>query len=1366
MSEKIIKEIVVFIGILVLITYIPFYFARVEGQEEFFIEFDIGRELETLELGVMVRDRDYVDWEIENVEGEITEYERRLDISHFADGIEIAKVRIFPTEEKVSRINWRRSKITGEIPKDLGYLENLISLDFSYNDLSGEIPVGDIDDEDNVGLENLSRLLRLDLSNNNLSGGIPKELSHLESLRHLFLDNNDLGGEGEEGEIPIDLGKISHLESFTIGENSFHHLPETIGDLTSLMILGLEKNDLTSLPERIGNLTQVITLDLSHNKLEKIPEGIGGTDEEITYTSYDNEEATDSNIPGMLSLEHLIVDHNELGEDSIPYSLGNLEKLKTLSLRYNEIDYIPESLKELKNLEVLYLDNNEIEGYYTMEDEEREDKKGIPDINELSKLRYLSLYNNQFQGGLPEEMGNMEALEVVRLQENDFTGGIPKDLWTLPNLRILNIEDNRFGEERENEIDDEEDMEIFGAPLNGGAAKALVQIFAGRNSFTSISEDFLGHLESLRLLYLDNNKLGEDDQAKALPDDFWRLNETLIEKLVLKNNEIDEFLENEEAEGSGAGFDYLYHLDLSGNKLSGELSREIYSMPVLRYLNLADNEIESINQEIGDLTYLENLYLQKNNLTFLPDEDDGGNSVWQGMDDLKYFYAYDNEIVNFPEELGDLESLKHLFLHHNEIGDSIPEELLNLSNLEKLYINNNQISGNIPDPESSGLENLWSNLIHFLADDNNITGGLPDSLIEGLTSIERFSIKDNSLTGEFPGYSAFGEMENLKYFDVGNTDDKGSPLGNNRLTGTIPGSINDLEELEYFDFSHNQISGFSEEDGGVLEEFRSPNLISLIGHNNNLTNFPTKIGGLTSLRHLILHQNDINTAFPEGFENLTALETISLDENNFQGDIDELLENSFPSLSYLALNGNSSLGGDLNLLNSLSDLSSNLIYFNIRDTSVQGELPSLSGMSNLYHFSVSDNSLSGELPEGLGDLSSIEFFKAANSNLSGDIPDEITDLNSGIRYLNLGGNQLSSFPENIGNLSGLEYLGLYKNSINDSISDSIGELSNLRYFIAYDADLTGEIPEELGDLTGLRRLELHDNNLFGKIPYNLVNITGLVPNELRLYNNQLSSIETNFIREAPWDGINLHSNNLSRGSILEALSEAAHNSGTYLDFCGNDSVIEVNYSPQGSTCSINVPSEINEAIGSWGEIYVQVSLNQGISYYTGDCDGDCDGEEGTEEEEVCDEKAMDSCMEEGGYDEDYCSNIYCTVEEEDVCYTSSWCEPEIRGGSISPPWNYPSWASNICVRITQEVESCEDIEEVPNEVFHVAQAMDCGLWTHNECMPICEEGICRGEEGNCPDLSDWYCRPSGEMGSGWDLSENEGDSVDDACLFQ
>ncbi|XP_075641352.1 receptor-like protein EIX1 [Castanea sativa] len=86
----------------------------------------------------------------------------------------------------VKSIDFSKNNLSGEIPKEVTSLQGLQSLNLSYNFLIGSIP-------ENIGT--MGSLESIDFSLNQLSGQIPSSLSSLTFLNHLNLSNNNLTGK-------------------------------------------------------------------------------------------------------------------------------------------------------------------------------------------------------------------------------------------------------------------------------------------------------------------------------------------------------------------------------------------------------------------------------------------------------------------------------------------------------------------------------------------------------------------------------------------------------------------------------------------------------------------------------------------------------------------------------------------------------------------------------------------------------------------------------------------------------------------------------------------------------------------------------------------------------------------------------------------------------------------------------------------------------------------------------------------------------------------------------------------------------------------------------------------------------------------
>lgn len=113
-------------------------------------------------------------------------------------------------------------------------------------------------------------------------------------------------------------------------------------------------------------------------------------------------------------------------EGPIPAELGNLTRLRRLSLSYNHLTGpIPPEIGRLGHLEGLDLDDNALTGPIPAE------------LGSLTSLEGLDLDNNALSGPIPPELGHLVDLVELDLTENDLTGPIPPELGGLIRLESL-----------------------------------------------------------------------------------------------------------------------------------------------------------------------------------------------------------------------------------------------------------------------------------------------------------------------------------------------------------------------------------------------------------------------------------------------------------------------------------------------------------------------------------------------------------------------------------------------------------------------------------------------------------------------------------------------------------------------------------------------------------------------------------------------------------------------------------------------------------------------------------------------------------------------------------------------------------------
>lgn len=123
-----------------------------------------------------------------------------------------------------------------------------------------------------VTMDHTGRVTELRINRNNLSGQIPTELGNLNNLKVLTLTENRLTGT-----IPAQLGNLQNLKDLYLWGNRLSgQIPPELGNLSNLEWLTLSENRLTgTIPVQLGNLQNLIVLDIANNQLTGcIPVGL------------------------------------------------------------------------------------------------------------------------------------------------------------------------------------------------------------------------------------------------------------------------------------------------------------------------------------------------------------------------------------------------------------------------------------------------------------------------------------------------------------------------------------------------------------------------------------------------------------------------------------------------------------------------------------------------------------------------------------------------------------------------------------------------------------------------------------------------------------------------------------------------------------------------------------------------------------------------------------------------------------------------------------------------------------------------------------------------------------------------------------
>ncbi|CAI9262757.1 unnamed protein product [Lactuca saligna] len=524
--------------------------------------------------------------------------------------------------------------LNGRIPETLGRLVNLRHLDLSQNGLTGSIP------ESVTGLrflqvvylyenqltgpipEFLGNLTQLVLFSNKLNGSIPVSIGQLAKLRHLYISNNSLEGAVTEAH----FSNLSVLKVLEMSKLTFNVSRGWIPPF-QLIYLSLSSCNIgNGFPQWLRHQRKLGMLELSNATLSgPLP----------TW------------LRKMPIIPTLDLSHNKLSG-----SLKNLPNAKNddvygsfalLLLEYNLFNgSIPRSLCRRTDLEGLDLSRNMLSGK-------------IPNcMGNLQRLTIMSISSNQLSGAIPSSIALISSLFWLNLNKNNFTGEVPPELGNLQGLGVLDLGDNK----------------LYGNIPNwiGKQLTSLVVLSLHKNNFTGRIPPSLCKSSNLQILDLAYNNL-----TGTIPPCVGNLNGMVVgHSMNMYYSDIDDD-KNVIQVMKGVDLEYtttwrmVYNMDLSSNKLVGEIPVELTALNMLVGLNLSNNHLRGgIPESIGKMMNLETLDFSKNELS-----------------------------GRIPSSMAALTFLSHLNLSHNNLSGQIPtgNQLQTLIDDPSIYAGNKHLCG-------------------------------------------------------------------------------------------------------------------------------------------------------------------------------------------------------------------------------------------------------------------------------------------------------------------------------------------------------------------------------------------------------------------------------------------------------------------------------------------------------------------------------------------------------------------------------------------------------------------------------------------------------------------------------------------------
>ncbi|WOL09004.1 LRR receptor-like serine/threonine-protein kinase FLS2 [Canna indica] len=531
---------------------------------------------------------------------------------------------------KLSHLSLGVNKLSGILPEWIGELRNIELLDVSYNLIQGPIP---------SSLSKLTVLKTLNLAGNQFNGTLPPSIGQLSKLTRLDISSNHLAGAITS----MHFSRLSDLKQLLIGFNSLRinirptwfppfqvtnlglgscqlgpQFPSWLQNQKELMFLDLSNSSISGkIPTWFWDLTSnLCLLNISFNQIKgQLPELMkvdAYADVDMRSNLLSGPLPVLSNFVELLDLSHnqfsgpiphdfaemqpslisLSLSNNNLSGE-IPASVGLIQYLQVLDLsRNNLIGKIPTSLENCSYLKALVLDHNSFTGTIPSLGNLQQLQSlhlsnnmlhGVipPSLKSISTLQTLDLGNNRLQGVVPTWLGeSFPALQILRLRRNQLSGEIPDQLTKLSSLQVLDLAGNNLGGR---------------IPRSFGGLKAMARpqkvnkyLFYGFYRGTYYEETlsvmvsnkdlvFTKTLSLLTSIDLSENKLSGD-----VPRELMNLSGLLV--LNLSRNQFDG-----EVLGQIGQLHELLSLDLSSNHFNGRIPSSLTSMSFLSYLNLSNN---------------------------------------------------------------------------------------------------------------------------------------------------------------------------------------------------------------------------------------------------------------------------------------------------------------------------------------------------------------------------------------------------------------------------------------------------------------------------------------------------------------------------------------------------------------------------------------------------------------------------------------------------------------------------------------------------------------------------------------------------------------------------------------------------------
>jgi Leucine-rich repeat (LRR) protein len=727
-------------------------------------------------------------------------------------------------------LNLDAMNLTGQIPTEIGNLDNMRTLDLSSNWISGSIP-------DQIEL--LTKLTSIELASNKISGVIPDALGRLSALVRVSLDDNYLTGR-----LPTEIALLSNLESFSAFANRINGtLPSEIGSLLRLATFNVEDNRLfREIPSELGLCTSLQTLILSGNYLwGTIPAELfnasridalllnnnyltGAIHSQVSKLAHVRQLWLQGNfLSGALSsvswhfpnLQTLDLD-DCFFTGSVPSELGELPSLLFLALNNNALTYtIPSQLASAANLQTLNLFSNLLTGSVP------------PAFGTFSNISTLSLSINYLTRSIPDQLCDAVTLVDMDVGFNLLSGRIPDCLGALTKMKFLLLELNAFSGTIPSQLGEMKDLLYLvmhhnsltsTIPSELGAYSRILSLIVSVNSLTGSIPSSLFSMTTLEYMYLSGNSV-----SGSVPAAFGSL-------VNVVDLEISDTLFTGTLPAQ-IGMDLqLQYLELSSSYFYGLIPTALGSCEFLNIFSLGDNYFSgSFPSQLSQLYSLTQLNVSSNMLD--------GSIVPYVRSSQAIAAVTTTELMPTVESAASQQYIiQYVDVSKNHFTGSIPTYFLNSSSLTTVIMYSNCFMGSIPDPAICRPPNLQILVLDSLTSSPScqlslsskkiVKGSFPRNLLGGSIPVCLWSMRKLT-TMHLAGNGLQGFLGDIP-FDSQLID---LSLSHNRLVGSVPLSIQQHGRFTQLDLSFNKLTH---------------SLSETFAMNANSTNFDLSVNRLSS----------------------------------------------------------------------------------------------------------------------------------------------------------------------------------------------------------------------------------------------------------------------------------------------------------------------------------------------------------------------------------------------------------------------------------------------------------------------------------------------------------------------------------------